>query len=832
VNKILKCTIIIGATFMAQVTLAEDFVSEATSPQRLVVKEGFEIERLYSVPKKDFGSWVVLCEDDKGRLIAGDQYGSLYRFDRPASGETLDDKDLEKIDLDIGHAWGLLYAFDSLYVVVNEKKHKGRGLYRIQDTNGDDKFDKVTLLKKFQEVGGEHGPHAVVLSPDGKSLYVACGNQTALPDYQSSRVTECWSEDTLQPRVYGRGFMKGVEAPRGWICKTDPEGKNWEVVATGFRNQYDIDFNLEGEMFTYDADMEWDINTPWYRPTRINHVISGAEFGWRNGSAKWPEYYSDSFGAVVNVGPGSPTGVTFGTGAKFPAKYQKAFFACDWSYGKLYAVHLKPNGSSYTGEVEEFIAGQPFPLTDLCISKRDGAMYIAVGGRKVQSGIYRVTYTGTENTAPAKPRIEGAKERTKRQAIAEYHLKSDASVVDEFWKYLGSDDRALRFTARTAIEKVPTKYWTKKALDEKDPFTKLGALISLARLGNEKIQGALVESLLTFDYKSLSQQERFDLLRAYGLTFVRIGAPIEKQRVQVIAQLDAHFPGDSASENIELSNVLAYLQAPDMIARSVELITNALTQEEQIAIAKNIRFVQEGWTDDSEKKLFIWFTRAAGYKGGASFSKFINEIKKDHLARLSTKRKKVLASIINAKPVTKNPLSSNRQLKFVKNWQMKDLTPLLGSGLEGNRDFKNGREMFATATCYACHRFNEEGGGIGPDLTSAGGKFSPHDLLESIIEPSNEISDQYGSITFTLKNGEQIIGRIANLKGDDYRIITDLMAPSAMTIIKTSDIKSSEPTKFSMMPPGLLNMLDDDDILDLLAYILSRGNKNDPLFQK
>ena len=449
---------------MAQVTLAEDFVSQATSPQRLVVKEGFKIERLYSVPKKDFGSWVVLCEDDKGRLIAGDQYGSLYRFNRPASGETLDDRDLEKIDLDIGHAWGLLYAFDSLYVVVNEKKHKGRGLYRIQDTNGDDKFDKVTLLKKFQEVGGEHGPHAVVLSPDGKSLYVACGNQTALPDYPSSRVTECWSEDTLQPRVYGRGFMKGVEAPRGWICKTDPEGKNWEVVATGFRNQYDIDFNLEGEMFTYDADMEWDINTPWYRPTRINHVISGAEFGWRNGSAKWPEYYSDSFGAVVNVGPGSPTGVTFGTGAKFPAKYQKAFFACDWSYGKLYAVHLEPNGSSYTGEVEEFIAGQPFPLTDLCISQKDGAMYIAVGGRKVQSGIYRVTYTGSESTAPAKPRIEGAKERAERNAIAKYHLKSDASVIGKFWNHLGSADRALRFTARTAIEKLPVENWAGKVL--------------------------------------------------------------------------------------------------------------------------------------------------------------------------------------------------------------------------------------------------------------------------------------------------------------------------------------------------------------------------------
>lgn len=84
-------------------------------------------------------------------LSRGDQYGSLYRFDRPAQGETLTDENLEKIDLDIGHAWGLCYAFDSLYVVVNDKKHEGRGLYRVEDTNKDDKFDKVTLLKNFRK---------------------------------------------------------------------------------------------------------------------------------------------------------------------------------------------------------------------------------------------------------------------------------------------------------------------------------------------------------------------------------------------------------------------------------------------------------------------------------------------------------------------------------------------------------------------------------------------------------------------------------------------------------------------------------------------------------
>ena len=154
----------------------------------------------------------------------------------------------------------------------------------MRDTNGDDRFDEVKLLRKL-EGGGEHGVHAILLSPDGKSLYVVCGNMTKLTDYDSSRVPLDWSEDHLLPRLWdGNGFMKGVLGPGGWIARIDPDGKNWELVAVGFRNEFDAAFNRHGELFAYDADMEWDINTPWYRPTRINHVISGAEFGWRSGA--------------------------------------------------------------------------------------------------------------------------------------------------------------------------------------------------------------------------------------------------------------------------------------------------------------------------------------------------------------------------------------------------------------------------------------------------------------------------------------------------------------------------------------------------------------------
>ena len=75
---------------------------------------------------------------------------------------------------------------------------------------------------------------------------------------------------------------------------------------------------------------------------------------------------------------------------------------CDWSYGKLYAVHLTPDGSAYKGELEEFLSGSPLPLTDVVVNPKDGALYFTIGGRKTQSGLYRVTYAGKESTAPAK----------------------------------------------------------------------------------------------------------------------------------------------------------------------------------------------------------------------------------------------------------------------------------------------------------------------------------------------------------------------------------------------------------------------------------------------
>jgi glucose/arabinose dehydrogenase len=274
--------------------------------------------------------------------------------------------------------------------MVNENRTNS-GLWRLRDTKGNDQFDDVKFLREAKG-SGEHGTHALMLGPDGKSIYFTNGNHTPLPANMEKSRPVAWGEDHLLPRMWdARGHAKGILAPGGYIARTDPDGKSIELFAMGFRNTYDFAFDQNGELFTYDSDMEWDQGSPWYVPTRIHHVTDGGDFGWRSGAGRWPAYYADSLPAILDIGPGCPTGVTFGTGAKFPAKYQRAFFASDWTYGTMYAIHLTPDGSTFKAEKEEFVSGKPLPLTDVVINPHDGAMYFTVGGRRTQSALYRVT---------------------------------------------------------------------------------------------------------------------------------------------------------------------------------------------------------------------------------------------------------------------------------------------------------------------------------------------------------------------------------------------------------------------------------------------------------
>ena len=839
---------IIAVAGVTGLATAQDIASSATPVSQIKALKDFEVELLYSVPKAEQGSWVNLCVGPKGTLIVSDQDGGLYSVLPPDVGTDALTQ-VQKIPAKIGYAQGLLWAFDSLYVVVNSPKMQA-GLYRVRDTNADGELDDVALLRRFDGRRiGEHGPHAVLLAPDGKSLRVVCGNQTALTEFTKSRVPTCWGEDHLLPRMPdGNGFMAGVLGPGGAIYAVDPEGKDWELLSVGYRNQYDAAFNKYGDLFTYDADMEWDFNTPWYRPTRVCLAASGSEFGWRNGAGKWPAYYPDSLPAVVDIGPGSPTGVTFGYGANFPAKYQEAFFICDWSYGKLYTVHLTPEGSAYTGTFEEFVAGTPLPLTDVVIRPEDGAMYFTIGGRGTQSGLYRVTYTGSESTTAVGNAVPGvadaaARARTRRAELESFHGHQDPGAVIAAWPHLSSPDRYLRYAARVAIEHQDPATWKRLALEETDPTNAIQALLALVRVSasdpahlppsspppDEKLRRDILAALGRIDWAKLKPSQRLDLLRTYAVLLNRMGRPEKEEHEKLIARFDALYPAQGRELNVELCNLLVYLEAPSVAEKTLKLLAAAPTQEEQIDYARALRVLKTGWTLEQRKEYFTWFLKAVNYKGGNSLKGFFKIMKNDAIATLSADEKESLKAVLEASPEVQQVAVAPPR-PFVKKWTLEELTAMVESGLKG-RDYDRGRTLFAAANCFACHRFAGEGGSNGPDLTGLAGRFSAKDLLESVVDPSKVISDQYAAVIIRTEDGQTVTGRIVNLHGDTLHINTDMLNPSGQININRKQIEAMQPSKTSMMPAGLLDTLKEDEVQDLLAFLLSRGDRSHAAFQ-
>lgn len=841
-------------------TFAKSTVEGAASASNLFnLLPGFQVERLFTVPKEELGSWVCITFDNKGRLLASDQGDKgLCRITLPAIGSQ-DPVKVERLDVKISAAQGMLYAFDALYISVNGGP--GSGFYRAKDTDGDDQYDEVVLLTKFNG-GGEHGPHSLRLSPDGKSIYVVCGNHTRPPEkIDASRLPTNWSEDHLLPRQWdANGHARGILAPGGWVAKTDPDGKTWEIVSTGYRNQFDFAFNADGEMFVYDADMEWDYGTPWYRPTRVNHATSGSELGWRSGTGKWPAYYIDSLPAAVDIGPGSPVGVVFGYGARFPAKYQKALFICDWTFGTMYAIHIEPAGATYKAVKEEFVSRTPLPLTDNAIGP-DGAMYFTVGGRGAQSELFRVTYVGKQSTEPVDAHdAKFAEQRAVRRQIEEYHqpVADGAKAVEFVYPYLSDPDRFVRYAARVALENQKAELWQSRVLTETNPLALIEGSVALAHQGDKSLQPQLLEALGKVDFKVLPEIQQLGYLRALSLVFLRMGEPSPETAARFIAKLDGFYPSELPNVNRELSSMLIYLQSPTVVAKTIKLIEQPSperTAEEMsdllarnkgyggtvASVLKNsadpqkfhyafvLRNAKAGWTMDLRKAYFAYLADSRTKSGGASFQGFINNLERDAFDNATDAERLAIEALGLRKPFV--PKELPKAAGPGKEYTLDEIVAGAAEKLK-DRDFKNGQKMFGAARCVVCHRFFGDGGATGPDLSQAAGRFQLKDLAEAIVDPSKVVSDQYRAAVVTTTGGKVFTGKIVSETKDDITILVSPEDSTKVEIVKKTDIEETVPSLVSVMPKDLLKELNENEVYDLLAYLLSRGDSNHALFKK
>ncbi len=855
------------------------------SIDKLKLQAGFQAEHLISPSENEMGSWVSMTFDGKGRLITSDQYGTLYRMEIPAIGAEDLTPTIEKLKIQtetpvadsviqMGYAQGLLWAFNSLYVMVNHRSNdefeKGSGLYRLQDTDNNDQFDKITLLKELNGAG-EHGPHSIIPGPDGKSLYVIAGNHTDDPEMDIYRNPKIWKNDNLFPEYKDpRGHANSRKAPGGWIAKIDPEGKNWEFFGSGFRNPFDIAFNEAGDLFTYDSDMEWDFGMPWYRPTRICHVTSGSEFGWRTGNGKWSPSYPDNLPPVLNIGQGSPTGVLYGQNANFPAKYKSTLFAFDWSFGIIYAIHLKPSGSTYTGEKEEFLSGLPLPLTDGVIGP-DGALYFMTGGRRLNSDLYRVYYENQDEVSSnSQAEVASQTEENKiRKQLEQFHTGPNPEAVAFAWTYLNHEDRFIQYAARIAIEHQPVDQWKDLVYQEKNSDALIQGIIALARQSDDSQRDLMLNKLLEVNYESLSSIQRINLVRAFELTLSRFGLPSGGLKSRVIAQLTPSYPADHNETNRLLCKVLAYLEAPGTIEKTLALLEKPVEKDDASnmnntatdaadLIQRNLQYgldiahtlsnippqqhtyyalvlseVKTGWTPELRERYFKWFYKAFNFEGGRSYIGFINNARKAALAHLPEDKFEYYNTLSGDALLS----SSGNDLANVtgpegpgKRYKAKDIKPLLANGL-GQRDFVKGKNMFEASICGSCHMMNGEGGISGPDLTQLGTRFSQEDMLTSIIEPSKVVSDQYASSVLSLKDGSSIVGKIISEDDQVYKISQNPFAPDMLKEIPKDQVIEHKLSDVSAMPPGLINRMNEEELKDLLAYLISGGNPDHGIYK-
>ncbi|MDG2128541.1 MAG: heme-binding protein [Fuerstiella sp.] len=810
----------------------------ATDPAGFKTIPGFHVELLYSVPMQPQGSWVSMTVDPQGRLIVCDQYGSLHRVTPQPPGES-GVVSVEPLSVKIGSAQGLLYAFDSLYVMVSSGA--ASGLYRVTDSDGDDQFDTVVQLQKLTGALGEHGPHAIALSPDGQSLYVVAGNNTVLPErVETFRSPKNWAEDQLLLRdPCSNGHNTDRMAPGGWVCRVAPDGAEWELVAAGFRNPYDIAFNRDGELFTYDADMEMDVGTPWYRPTRVCHVVSGGEFGWRWGTGKWPSYSPDSLPSVADIGLGSPTGVAFGYGTDFPAEYQDALYVCDWTYGRMFAVHLTAQGASYTGRLEEFITGTPLPLTDIVVNPVDKAMYFTIGGRRTQSGLYRVTYSGDKvRSVPAADQdVEAVPLRKLRRQLESLHVAPDPESLDRIWANLSHSDRHIRFAARISLEHLDPQLWASRAVNEKLPDAAIGSLLALSRTPGDDNRNPIVASLTELARTELSDRQQVDLLRTLGVTFARHGRPEQNSAAQLIDVLQPRLGSESTALNHELCRMLVYLESERIVSDAVQLMAESVTQEDLLAYGMMLRVAERGWTDVSSRAYFSLLNKieagaaSADYVGGGHLQIYTQRFRDTAAERLSEAHRSLLSDVVHATLPSTVPTGSPTPRPFVRNWTSADLLPELdrvGSG----RSFSNGQNMFTIANCVQCHRFNNIGGILGPDITGAAKRYNRSVMVREILQPSAQISDQFRTHVILTQAGLIYEGRIINRSDSGITVAADPKRPASVVQIAADDIEEMFPSKVSMMPQDLLNTLSLEDVLDLLAFIEAAGDSGHPNFRE
>ncbi len=252
------------------------------------------------------------------------------------------------------------------------------------------------LLTGFGGIDHDHGVHGILIGPDMK-LYFSVG------DPGGAAINGLQSSD-------GKGrkwYTNDTDCRAGTVWRCDLDGTNLELLADGFRNEYEPCVDSFGTVFVSDNDDDGS------QQTRICYVMPGGDYGYHHPRhvSHWNEEIPGVVPKVLRTYFGAPTGMCFYEGTLFPKKYWGQPLHTDAGPRQVRCYHLTPDGASYAVEREDMVNSTDtwFRPSDICVGP-DGSAYIAdwydpgVGGHGIgdwtRGRIYRLAPKGNKPNAP------------------------------------------------------------------------------------------------------------------------------------------------------------------------------------------------------------------------------------------------------------------------------------------------------------------------------------------------------------------------------------------------------------------------------------------------
>jgi putative heme-binding domain-containing protein len=267
--------------------------------------------------------------------------------------------------------------------------------------------------------------------------------------------------------------------------------------------------------------------------------------------------------------------------------------------------------------------------------------------------------------------------------------------------------------------------------------------------------------------------------------------------------------------------------------KAVQEMLSNMPNPQNISYALSLSELQEGWTPELRKRYFDWFNKALKKTGGRSYTQFIRTIQENALKNVPFEDRQYFEALASeafdeANDIMKDVIQPKGP---GQNWTVDKVIEAYASNIKGV-NHKSGENLFKASLCASCHSVNGLGRNTGPELTRVGTRFSLTDLATAIVNPSATISDRYQFTEFHLIDDRVVAGSVIKENNDSYILSTNAFSPELETNIKKKNILSQNDAQYSSMPPGLINRLNEKELSDLIAYLMTGGDEENKIYKK